>query len=176
MSEKKQTLSERRNFNLKFAFEEGTTEYVPFSCPTSDEDSSPPTPPWAKRRRVEEESEEDEASEAVVEDEAGEQEAVEEEAVEESGEASEEEGGTDSSDEDITSLTFLWPEVREKWFTYTPLSVLGLDSCEDLRKIQNYYFPASQPRNHQEFVYLALVRKACEKRLKQLGCQCEMCL
>ena len=81
----------------------------------------------------------------------------------------------DSTSEAVQSLTFLWWNVREKWFLYTPHSVMKLDSCDELHKVLRLYFPASQPWNRNENVYLSLVRQAAQKRLLQLHYPCSCC-
>ena len=132
------SLSERRNFRLKFIFEEGSSEYVPFSYPTSDEGR--PSPP-SKRRRTDEES------------------AVEQPADE-------------KVDEDIRQW---WPNVRQKFFLYTPATVCKIDNIDVLHRVQDLYRPSAQPHSAEEFEYLDLVAKAADARLQELKCSCHSC-
>ena len=103
------SLSERRNIRVKFIFEEGSSEYVPFSCPTSDEGTPPPSPPCAKRQRVDLDEEEEFEASGDGEDEASGDEASGDEASgdEASGDG-EEEGGASAP----------WSGVREKYLQY----------------------------------------------------------
>ena len=127
MSEQmKKTLAMRRNFKLKFTFEE-------------DE------------RNDKDEVEETDERTNKEEDEGKDKENVEEE-----------------DEENFISLKFQWTDVREKFLRYTPQSVLQLTSIKEISDVLRWYNPPSQPHSSQEFVYLALICKAAEKRLAEL--------
>ena len=160
MSEERKPLHQRRNFTLKFDLPEGSSEYVPFSCPTSDEGTPPPSPPCAKRQRVDLDEEEEEF-EASGEDEASGEEASGDEA------SGEEEGGASAP----------WSGVREKYLQYDVAYVqaLGAEDLPHLHQLGRWYFPNSCPRTEEEWDYIAAVRNAVQKRLLQLHCTCNDC-
>ena len=156
MSDSKKSLSKRRNFTLSYKFH---PEYVP--SPTSDEGTPTPspttyvpfscltsdegTPPPTQRRKV------------------GEEEQVE------SGEEEEqvEEGGASPP----------WCGIREKYLQYDVPYVqsLGEDDLSHLHQLRRWYFPDSCPRTQEEWDYVEGVRRAVNKRLLQLRCNCFDC-
>ena len=144
MSEQmKKTLAMRRNFKLKFTFEE------------------------------DERNDKDEVEEADERTNKEEDERNDKDEVEETDERTnkEEDEGKDKEnveEENFISLKFQWSDVREKFLRYTPQSVLQLTSTKELSDVLRWYNPPSQPHSSQEFVYLALICKAAEKRLAEL--------
>ena len=180
MSQK--SLSERRNFKLKFNFnrdfvpyptsDEGTptpspTKYVPFSCPTSDEGTPPPT----KRRKIGDDEKSNAGKEEAVE--SGEEEAVQ--LGEEEGAESDEEEAVQLSEEGGASPP--WCGVREKYLQYDVpyVEALGEDDLPHLHQLGRWYFPNSCPRTQEEWDYVEGVRNAVYKRLLQLKCNCSDC-
>ena len=61
-----------------------------------------------------------------------------------------------------------WPNVREKFFLYTPAEVATIDSIDVLLRVQDLYSPSSQPHTEEEFQYTELVAKAADARLLEL--------
>ena len=68
-----------------------------------------------------------------------------------------------------------WPEVREKFFLYTPVTVSEMTNIDALHRVQDWYRPSAQPHSTEEFEYLDLVAKAADARLQQLKCSCDSC-
>ena len=58
--------------------------------------------------------------------------------------------------------------VREKFFHHTPNSVMSMTDSEELENLWLLYFPSSQPLNHDEEAYFAIMREAIDHRLDML--------
>ena len=64
-----------------------------------------------------------------------------------------------------------WPNVREKFFLYTPAEVSAISDIDVLHKVQDLYRPSAQPHTEEEFDYCDLVAKTADARLLQLKCE-----
>ena len=60
-------------------------------------------------------------------------------------------------------------EIREKFLRFSPEDVDEEDSCEDLHKLAELFFPCGQPHNAYEEAYLDLMREAISARLTHLS-------
>ena len=137
-----ETLSKRRKFLLKVDLPENTSdygEYLPSQHPMTDEEILPKIDSLpSKRRRVEDEEKID---------------------------ATDEETADDEKDEEYD---FWRPFIREKYMRYTPKYVSAMTSVSELRRVQEWYRPCSQPHSRHEYVYFDLVAKAADERLREL--------
>ena len=68
-----------------------------------------------------------------------------------------------------------WPNVREKFFLYTPAEVSAISDIDVLHKVQDLYRPSAQPHTEEEHKYIDLVAKAADARLIVLKCGCYSC-
>ena len=139
-----ETLSKRRKFLLKVDLPENSSdygEYLPSQHPTTDEEILPEidSPP-CKRRRLED------------------QEKIETTDQEKSGMVDYEKNEDD----------FWSPFIREKYMRYTPKYVSAMTSIPELKRVQEWYRPCSQPQSRHEYIYFDLVAKAADERLREL--------
>ena len=138
-SARSQTLSQRRKFLLKIDMPEGSSDYGEYHpCQHPTTDEIDSLP--SKRRRVEDE-----------------------EAKEES------ETMDERKDEEIDEDYDFWcPYIREKYMRYTPKYVSTMTSIDELKCVQDWYRPCSQPHSRHEYIYFDLVAVAADKRLREL--------
>lgn len=63
---------------------------------------------------------------------------------------------------------FWYPRIRERFMRYTPKRVSALTSISELKCVQEWYRPSSQPHSRYEFIYFDLVANAADERLREL--------
>ena len=136
-----ETLSERRKFLLKVALPENTSdygEYLPSQRPTTTDEEILPEIDSLPSKRRRVENEE-------------------------KIETAEEQ----KSDKD-EEYDFWRSYIREKFLRYMPKYVSAMTSIAELKCVQEWYRPCSQPHSRHEFVYFDLVAKAADERLREL--------
>ena len=79
-----------------------------------------------------------------------------------------EEEKTEMTDDEKDEYDFWRPYIREKYMRYTPKYVSTMTSLTELKCVQEWYRPCSQPHSRHEYIYFDLVAKAADERLREL--------